>query len=97
MIACNSATSATYYWPVPISEQSWGLPSKNQAESLLKKAEDLRNRLAHSQQDLVEGSSWQALIELIEKLEALVHRSDDAVEQDAKSASKSVDSLWVAR
>jgi hypothetical protein len=71
------------------------LGSKKQAESLLKKAEDLRNRLAHSQQDLVEGTSWQALIEVIDKIEVLVHRSDDAVEEEAKSARKSVDALWV--
>jgi len=73
-----------------------GLGSKKQAESLLKKAENLRDLLAHSQQDLVQGASWQALIELIERIEALVHRSDDAVEQEAKSVRKSVDALWVA-
>lgn len=73
-----------------------GLESKGKAENLLKKAEDLRNRLAHSQQDLVRGSSWKVLIEIIERIEALVHRSDDAVEQEAKSARKSVDALWVA-
>jgi hypothetical protein len=75
---------------------SLGLGSKGKAEDLLEKAEELRNRLAHSQQDLVQGSSWQALIEVIEKIEALVHRSDDAVEQDAKSARKNVDALWGA-
>jgi hypothetical protein len=73
-----------------------GLDSKKQAERLLKKAEDIRNRLAHSQQDLVQGSSWQVLIELIETVEDLVHRSDDAVEREAKSVRKSVDALWVA-
>jgi hypothetical protein len=73
-----------------------GLASKRQAKSLFNGAEDLRNRLAHSQQDLVQGSSWKAQIELIEKVEELVHRSDDTVEQEAKSARKSVDELWVA-
>lgn len=73
-----------------------GLASKRQAKSLFNDAEDLRNRLAHSQQDLVQGSSWKAQIELIEKVEELVHRSDDTVEQEAKSARKSVDELWVA-
>jgi len=72
-----------------------GLASKGQAERVLKGAEALRNRLAHSQQDLVQGSSWKAQIELIEKIEELVHRSDDTVEQEAKSARKSVDELWV--
>jgi hypothetical protein len=73
-----------------------GLASKSQAKSLFNDAEGLRNRLAHSQQDLVQGSCWKAQIELIEKVEELVHRSDDTVEQEAKSARKSVDELWVA-
>lgn len=73
-----------------------GLESKKQAESLLKKVEDLRDRLAHSQLELVQGSSWKVLLELIEKIEALVERSDDAVEQEARSVRKSVDALWVA-
>ena len=72
-----------------------GLDSKKQAERLLKNAEDLRNGLAHSQQDLVQGSSWKAQIEVIQKIEELVRRSDDTVEQEAKSARKSVDELWV--
>ena len=71
------------------------LGGKKHVDSLLKKAEDLRNRLAHSQQDLVQGTSWQSLIEVVEGLEALVHRSDDAVEQEAKSVNKSVDELWI--
>ncbi len=73
-----------------------GLHSKKQANYLLQRAEDLRNRLAHSQLDLVQGSSWPVLIELIEKIETLVHKSDDAVEQEAKSVRKSVDVLWAA-
>lgn len=73
-----------------------GLTSKGKAQSVFKDAEDLRNRLAHSQEDLVQGSSWKAQIELIEKIEELVHCSDDTVEQEAKSVRKSVDELWVA-
>jgi hypothetical protein len=72
-----------------------GLESKIKARKLFEDAEALRNLLAHSQLDLVQGSSWPELIELIEEIEALVHRSDDAVEQEAKSLSKSVDELWV--
>jgi hypothetical protein len=73
-----------------------GLGSKSNSVSLLRKSEDLRNRLAHSQQDLVQGTSWPALIELIERLEALVHRSDDAVEKIAKASGKGINGLLVA-
>jgi hypothetical protein len=72
-----------------------GLGGKKKAESVLRLAEDLRNRLAHSQHDLVQGTSWPALIEVIENLEALVHKSDDAVEQMAKSSSRNSNALWV--
>jgi hypothetical protein len=73
-----------------------GLDSKKKANGLLHDAEQVRNGLARSQVDLVQGSSWQDVIEVVEKVETLVHRSDDAVEQEARSARKSVDALWVA-
>lgn len=75
-----------------------GLESKKQAGSRLKRAEDLRNRLAHSEQDLVQGSSWQELIDLVEWMEALVHRSDEAVEQEGASsaARRDEDGLWAS-
>jgi hypothetical protein len=68
--------------------------SKKKGEELLKEAEKLRDRLAHSQQDIVEGISWQELTDLIDQMEALVHRSDDAVEHEAKSSKKDGPSLW---
>ncbi len=71
-----------------------GIESKRKGEELLGEAEKLRDRLAHSQQELVEGTSWQELIDLIEQMEALVHRSDDAVEHEAKSSKKDGPSLW---
>jgi hypothetical protein len=73
-----------------------GLSSKERGEKLLKKAEDLRDLLAHGQHDLVSGSSWPALIENVEEVETLIHKSDDAIEEAAKSAHLSVDALWVA-
>lgn len=73
-----------------------GLGSKSKSASLLRKAEDLRNRLAHSQQDLVQGVSWPALVELSESLEAVVHRSDDAIEEMAKGLGKGINGLLVA-
>lgn len=68
--------------------------SKKAGEKFLKEAEKLRDKLAHSQQDIVEGISWQELIDLIDEMEALVHRSDDAVEHEAKSSKKEGPSLW---
>lgn len=73
-----------------------GLDGKGKSMSLLRKAEDLRNRLAHSQHDLVQGTSWPALIELVESLEAIVQRSDDAVEEIARSSGKGIKGLLAA-
>lgn len=71
-----------------------GIESKGKGEKLLGEAEKLRDRLAHSQQDLVEGTTWRELIDLVEKMEALVHRSDDEVEKEAQSSKKDGPSLW---
>jgi hypothetical protein len=51
--------------------QKLALESKNLGKEFLKKAEDLRNNLAHAQ-DLVGGSSWFELISLAEGLEKLL-------------------------
>ena len=71
-----------------------GIESKGKGEDLLSDFEKLRDRLAHSQQDLVEGTTWPELIDVVEKLEALVHRSDDEVEQNAQSSKQDAPSLW---
>ena len=71
-----------------------GIESKGKGEGLLRDFEKLRDRLAHSQQDLVEGTTWPELIDVVEKLEALVHRSDDEVERDAQSSKQDAPSLW---
>ena len=51
----------------------------------LRQAEKLRNVLAHSQHDLVDGSSWEQTIEMVEWIENGVHASDLQVEQLASS------------
>jgi hypothetical protein len=79
------------------NEKLWkrlGIESKGKGERFLRESEKLRDRLAHSQQDLVEGTTWPELIDLVEKMEALVHRSDDEVEQNAQSSKKDGPSLW---
>ncbi len=69
-----------------------GLGSRKQAERLFKEAERLRNLLAHSQQDLANGSSWEELIDLVEAIENVVQKSDECVEEGAKlSAQRSQD------
>lgn len=57
-----------------------GLGGKKAGAKFLKRAEALRDLLAHSQQDLVEGSSWEELIDLVEGLEVVLERSDDLIE-----------------
>ena len=74
-----------------------GVGQKDSAERLLKRSEDLRNLLAHSQQDLAQGSSWRELIDLVEWVEMVVHTSDDCVEEEARrSAQRGEDKLWAS-
>lgn len=56
-----------------------GLGTLEEAEAMFKRAEVLRNDLAHSQHDLVEGSSWAEQIELLTKMEAVIHTSDERI------------------
>lgn len=73
------------------------LGSKSQAINFLKRAEDLRNRLAHSEQDLVKGSSWDSVISLVEWVESVVHVSDQHVEQIAvRAAQRDEAGLWAS-
>lgn len=73
------------------------LGSKHHAHNMLRRAENLRNVLSHSQQDLVQGTSWQETIDLIECMEDVVHASDVLVEDHAKaSASRDEDGLWAS-
>jgi hypothetical protein len=65
-----------------------GLTPKGATKGLLKKAEALRNFLAHSQQNLVEGSSWEELIDLVEWLEQRLSDSDNLVEKRAAAEAK---------
>lgn len=73
-----------------------GLGSKTKAKEWLEDAEELRNRLAHSQDDLVEGKSWEHLIDLVGMLDAAVSCSDQAVEERSRTAGNNANSLWVA-
>jgi len=72
------------------------IDSRRRATIQLNRVEDLRNRLAHSQLDLVEGTSWQQVIELVEWAEDFVNTSDHQVEKEAsKSAVEGESQLWM--
>ena len=69
------------------------LPSRS--TRLCRRAEGLRNLLAHGQHDLIEGSSWEELFALVEWLEEFIRVSDDLVEkQAAGAAGQGLGSLW---
>ncbi len=72
-----------------------GLGTKSRADRELERAEGLRNVLAHSQQHLSQKSPWEETIGLIEWVEAVVERSDEHVEQEARRLAGRVDDgLW---
>lgn len=74
-----------------------GVGQKASAERLLKRAADLRDLLAHSQQDLAQGSSWQEVIDLVEWVERVVHTSDECVEEKGRRpAQQGEDDLWAS-
>lgn len=70
---------------------SMGLTAATRNRSLLERAEQLRNVLAHSLQDLVQGSSSEEVIDVVEWVETVVHTSDERVEQKAKNSTKCAD------
>jgi hypothetical protein len=75
-----------------------GVPSKNKARTLLGRAERLRNNLAHSQLDLVQGTTWEKLIDLVEDIQKFVHRSDEVIEEEVRDLrERDSDGLWVVR
>lgn len=53
--------------------EQFGFTSRRETESFFKKVEDLRNRVAHSQ-DLVAGSSWKEVIDLLQEVDMLLQR-----------------------
>jgi len=72
-----------------------GLGSEEAALNFLKKAEDLRNVLAHSHHDLADGSSWEELIDVVERIESVVKNSDRCVEEKARVLGAQYnDALW---
>lgn len=61
-----------------------GLDTIKWARQILRKIEKVRDKLAHSQ-DIVSGTSWPELIEMVEQVEFILQRSDDIVEKEAQA------------
>ena len=61
-----------------------GLESKKGTQSVLRNIEKIRDKLAHSQ-DIVSGTTWEELIDVVQKVEWMLQRSDDIVEKEAQN------------
>ncbi len=69
--------------------------SRKQGEKALKRAEDLRNSLAHSQLDISSGLGWDSIFNTVTWLEEFITNSDSAIERRTKDASEGFnDRLW---
>jgi hypothetical protein len=56
--------------------------SSNLGNKLLKDIEKLRDKLAHSQ-DIVTGTTWETIIDLVDNVEKLIERSEKYVYETA--------------
>ncbi len=75
--------------------QTLNIESKNKGDKLLKQAEKLRNSLAHSQQDLTEGSEWNSVVDAVEWIEKILGSSDTEIEKQAQDkADRFNEELW---
>ena len=71
------------------------LGSKNKSRAFLGDAENLRNTLAHSQYDLIQGGTWSSLIGLVDRMMAVIAASDNCVERHAAAmAGNYIGALW---
>ncbi len=60
-----------------------GLESRNGALRLLRKIERLRDRVAHSQEDLTGAGGWREVSDVVQRIEVILPRSDAALEERA--------------
>lgn len=75
--------------------QVLNIGNRSRGETFFKRSEDLRNTLAHSQQDLTEGSNWESIIDTVEWLERLLKLSDAIIEKEAAiNADRFSENLW---
>ena len=72
---------------VLVSEQMQdhlGLKNTEGAKSVLGSIEKIRDKLAHSQ-DIVSGTTWEELIDVVQEVEKMLERSDDIVEKEVQN------------
>lgn len=75
--------------------QTLNIESRNKGDRLLRQAEKLRNSLAHSQQDLTEGSEWNSIIDAVEWIEKTLESSDAEIGKQAQTyANHFNEELW---
>lgn len=75
--------------------QTLNIESRDKGGRLLRRTEDLRNSLAHSQQDLTEGSEWNSIIDSVEWIERILASSDVEIGKLARINADSFDEeLW---
>jgi len=71
------------------------LESKTKSRACLSDVESLRNTLAHSQYDLVQGGTWSSLIDLVHRVMKIIASSDHSVERHAAAmAGNCIGALW---
>ena len=72
-----------------------GVKSRKAADQMLKRAEGLRNHLAHSQYDLAAETSWKEIAGTVANIEQLLKNSDEIIEKDALAKrSEKPEVLW---
>jgi hypothetical protein len=75
--------------------QTLNIESRNKGDKLLKQAEKLRNSLAHSQQDLTEGSEWNSIVDAVEWIEKILGASDAEIGKQAQTdVNRFNEELW---
>ena len=70
------------------------LGSKATGKQFFSRVEDLRNDLAHSQPTIAGTVPWTQLLPVVEKVEALLHLSDDLIEARAGNGPFAKQPFW---
>ncbi|MBI2890730.1 MAG: hypothetical protein HYY13_08090 [Nitrospirae bacterium] len=63
------------------------LGTKDEGHGFLKRAEDLRNHLAHAQPDVAGGSSWESVVDVVEWIECVLRRSDEQIDRGVETST----------
>lgn len=70
--------------------------SSKEVTTTLKDAEDLRNSLAHSNEDISTGLGWSRLAELVGEIERILTISDEIVEAKARASATDFEGLLLS-